>query len=179
MRMLRHAIGMLRRPAETFDQIKEERLRRSLLYLLVLVLPAAALLLILSLIVVPLFIAPQLGDQQHVALVGIGLMVVSVLAGVFVAVLLAGLVLHLFVRLLGGKQGLRRTIRAVVYASTPLVLLLWLPPAFVATPLWSAALVAVGLQRLQEITIVRAVIALVLPLLVLMGLAAAAGLVLW
>jgi hypothetical protein len=179
MRMLRRIAGMLRHAGATLDEIKGERLRSSLLYLLVLLLPVTGVLLVLSLIVVPVFIFPQLGDREYMGFVGIGLMVPLVLTGGFFVVLLAGLLLHPFVCLLGGRQGLRRTMQAAIYGSTPLVLSVWFPPAMAATPVWSSVLTGIGLRRLQELTTARAVTAIVLPLLLLFGLGLAAGLVFW
>ena len=122
MRILRRIAGIARDPVATFDDIKDERFRPALAYLLVLLVSQALVLAVAGLIVVSIFLAYQLGDSKHLGWVGIGALGPLVVLSGFVTVLLAGLILHPLVRLLGGKQGLRRTMQAVVYGSTPLLI---------------------------------------------------------
>ena len=72
-----------------------------------------------------------------------------------------------FVYLLGGRQGIAQTLKALAYSSTPVVLSLWFPPIVGVTFAWSLILTVIGLNQTQSISIPRATLAVLLPLVIL------------
>ncbi|WP_062399623.1 YIP1 family protein [Methanogenium cariaci] len=81
---------------------------------------------------------------------------------------IAGIIFHIFVYIAGGRKNFSTTIRAVIYAATPSLLFLWIPPliGLIAIP-WSLALVILAIRELHEISTSRAVIATILPIILI------------
>lgn len=104
-----------------------------------------------------------------------------------IAVYLVGLVgsfigagiLHIFISLLGGKQGFYNTYKAAIYASTPSLLLGWIPYVGVIIGIYSLYLLVKGVSILQKMTMKRAFVAAVLiPVVIAILIAAiSAGLI--
>ncbi|GAB7016424.1 YIP1 family protein [Methanogenium cariaci] len=80
---------------------------------------------------------------------------------------IAGIIFHIFVYIAGGRKNFSTTIRAVIYAATPSLLFLWIPLiGLIAIP-WSLALVILAIRELHEISTSRAVIATILPIILI------------
>ncbi len=166
-RMLKRVGDIIGHPARTFAEVGPERLQQSALYLLALLLADALLLMAGSAVVWPLLIAPYFGDQQAVGWLGVALVAPLVVAMGLGSLALGGLILHPFVLLAGGRQGVAQTLKAVFYAATPALLSLWLPPLLLVGIVWTVVLAAVGLRHLQGVSAARAALAVVLPLALL------------
>ena len=94
------------------------------------------------------------------------------LLGVFVE----GLIMHAFVLLMGGEKGARQTIKTTMYASTPFLLLGWIPFVSIIAYIWSFVLLIIGLKENHEMELGNAIIVVFIPVvlgIVLIGLGSA------
>jgi hypothetical protein len=88
------------------------------------------------------------------------LLFVFMLFGIF----LSGLYYHVFVILFGGLKGLTQTVKTVMYASTPALLLGWIPFVSIIGSVWTVILIIIGVRENQEMTTGRAVLVVIVPL---------------
>jgi hypothetical protein len=79
---------------------------------------------------------------------------------------LAG-VTHIIAILLGGKKDFSLTYKAVAYASTPSLLLGWIPFIGILANLYSLFLVIIGISKLHQVTLVRAFVIVIMPVIIL------------
>jgi hypothetical protein len=79
---------------------------------------------------------------------------------------LAG-VTHIIAILLGGKKDFSLTYKAVAYASTPSLLLGWIPFIGILANLYSLFLVIIGISKLHKVTLLRAFIIAISPAIIL------------
>jgi len=86
--------------------------------------------------------------------------------------LVFGLWVHLWVYILGGRKGITRTINAVYYGNTPYLLLGWIPFVGIVGIIWSAVLWIVGIREMQEISTGKAVAAVIVPVAIIIIIAA-------
>jgi hypothetical protein len=94
------------------------------------------------------------------------------LLGVFVE----GLIMHAFVLLMGGEKGAKQTIKTTMYASTPFLLLGWIPYVSIIAYIWSFVLLIIGLKENHEMELGNAIIVVFIPVvlgIVLIGLGSA------
>jgi len=94
------------------------------------------------------------------------------LLGVFVE----GLIMHAFVLLMGGEKGAKQTIKTTMYASTPFLLLGWIPFVSIIAYIWSFVLLIIGLKENHEMELGNAIIVVFIPVvlgIVLIGLGSA------
>ena len=177
--MVRELFGRVGRvighPAGAFAEVRQERLPRSGLYLLLLLLADSLVLVSGGLLLRPLLIAPYAGEHQVLGWLAIALIVPTVIGLGLATVALGGLLLHPFALLLGGRQGLAQTLKVAIYAGTPAILTLWFPPVLPITAIWALVLAVIGLRQLQGISSVRAALAIALPVIVVGGLAVLVG----
>lgn len=88
-------------------------------------------------------------------------------------VFIVGAWLHLWVYLLGGKKGYMQTMKAVMYGSTPYMLIGWIPiiGGFIGG-LWSLVVEILGIRELHGISTGRVIaaylIAVIIPIIVIM-----------
>lgn len=94
----------------------------------------------------------------------IGVYVLS-LVGSFVG---AG-ILHLFVKIFGGKNDYSATYKASVYSSTPTLLLGWVPWLNAAVSFYSWYLSIKGLSILHEVSTGRAFLITLVPVIIILG----------
>jgi hypothetical protein len=88
------------------------------------------------------------------------------------AIIMGGVFLHIFVFIEGGKKGSNQTLKALVYSSTPSLLFGWIPIIGVIAGMWSLVLNIIGIRELQEISTERAVLAVIVPFILLLLLVA-------
>ena len=81
------------------------------------------------------------------------------------AVFFKGFVLHVFVILLGGEEGIARTVQAVMYAVTPFFLLGWTPYLSIIGFFWAIILCILGIQVMQDIPLWKASAVIIIPLI--------------
>lgn len=92
--------------------------------------------------------------------------------------LISGALYHIGVYILGGRKGIAQTIKATMYGSIPglllMILLGWIPSGtfsifsendiFIFAPIWSLGVEIIGLRRLQDLTIGKAIAAVILSI---------------
>jgi hypothetical protein len=91
---------------------------------------------------------------------------VSVYFGQLIGGTVWGLIFHVFAYLLGARQGLHQTLKAVYYAGTPHYILGWIPFVNIVTAVWTIVLQIIGLKTLQKMSTGMAVLAFVIPLII-------------
>jgi hypothetical protein len=93
---------------------------------------------------------------------------VAVVVVWFIMTLIWGLWLHLWVYVVGGRKGVWNTEKAVIYGSTPYLLIGWIPLIGpVIGGLWTIVLEIIGVRELQELSTAKAILALIIPVLVI------------
>ncbi len=163
--------GFLFNPVETFQQTKGDEQQEIFTYFVVLLLINSVLSAIIAAIGMDSMLAGALPGAESI----FGIFLAS-LIGSFIFTLIFAAWLHLWVYILGGRNGIMQTIKAVVYGSTPELLLGWIPFIGFIFSIWSLVLGILGIRELQELSTAKAVIvfviAVVIPLIVLVLLAA-------
>jgi hypothetical protein len=92
--------------------------------------------------------------------------------GMLFSVFLGGLFLHVFVLLVGGEKGVVQTIKTNMYAATPFLLLGWIPYVSIIGVIWSFVLLILGLEQTQELSIGKALMVVLIPVILAIILAA-------
>jgi len=154
MKILEKAKGFLLHPNEAFSKEKNTNFEESLKY-------TALLLIVISALsgITVMFADITFG------LITIPLKYVFLLIGT----LLGGLILHVFAYIFGARNGLVQTLKAALYAGTPFYLFGWIPLPYIlfAFTIWAAVLEVIGLKALQSMSTGRAILAVVLPGIIL------------
>jgi len=155
--------GFLLSPTETFRKVREAGTGEALMYLAVLTVIFSVLAGIVAATGIGNVTGSEMGSVAGVAggIVAIPFVFVAVLIGTIIG----GVILHIFVYLVGGRQGIGQTIKAVIYAQTPNLLLGWIPFLGVITGIWTLVLEILGIRELQKLTTGRAVLAVLLPVI--------------
>ncbi|MBI2676265.1 MAG: YIP1 family protein [Candidatus Aenigmarchaeota archaeon] len=162
MTLLEKAGTVLKDPKGFFDAIKrEDGVKNAFIFI-------AAASLVPTVISI---LAAALGLSQAAnAIESLGFLSIYLLIPVFyvLSVLLyfvqAG-ILHIFVFMAGGKKGYHSTYKALAYGNLPSTLVSWIPLIGFIGTLWSLYLVILGISKLHEITMLRALIAVIVPAL--------------
>lgn len=96
---------------------------------------------------------------------------IGILIMVSVLMLIFSFWTHLWVYLLGGRKGFFQTLHALLYSTTPGLLLGWIPLVGMFASLWSLVLMFFGIRELQELddgrTIGVILLAVFLPMVIL------------
>ncbi len=160
--------GILTEPVKTFDTLKGETLGESIKYYAVIAAISAALNALLFAFTFGTMFG-QLGMMIGAGAGAAGAIVFFVVLFIFgiIGTFIGGAIFHIFVYLAGGRKGLNQTIKAVIYGSTPGLLLGWIPLIGVLAGIWSLVLEVLGIRQLHEMTTERAVLAVVIMLVVL------------
>ena len=178
--------GFLRRPITTFRAVKEDTLSGALKYALICLVIFGAL----TGIVLVLWGTGQLSGSDSVWLSGEPLLLIPIIIGLSIVggmllIFIGGAWTHLWVYLLGRRQGCRyrQTLKTLIYGATPIYLVGWVPflaeragsPLGVLVSIWALVLIIIGLRELHGITTGRAVgvsiLAIVIPTFVILLLA--------
>jgi hypothetical protein len=91
------------------------------------------------------------------------LLFLVMLFGIF----LSGFMYHAFVLLFGGEKGVVTTVKTVMYANTPYLILGWIPYIAVIGAIWSFVLFVIGIKETQERTLGNAFLIIIIPLLLI------------
>lgn len=165
--------GFLLEPSKTFDAIKGENLNEAIKYYAVIAAIYSAIFAILLAFVGTLF-GSMMGGRNLGMLMGAGagagaaiiffvLFMILAIIGAFIS----GAILHIFVYIVGGRKGISQTIKAVMYGSTPGLLLGWIPIIGFIAGIWSLVLEILGIRQLQELTTGRAILAVLIPIIII------------
>ena len=99
-----------------------------------------------------------------------------VFLALFMGIFILGLKTHVFVLLMGGEKGVVQTVKTTMYASTPALLLGWIPFVGVIGCIWSLALLVIGIKENHEMEMGNAVLVVFIPIMlwiILIGLGSA------
>jgi hypothetical protein len=167
--------GFLLSPVETFRQSKADEPQAVFTYFAILLLLNAILSAIIS--VAGFDRMASFGRMMGTAATPHPVIVFfGILIGGFILTLVFAAWLHLWVYILGGRKGIMQTVNTVLYASTPRLLLGWIPLISAIFVLWTIVLGVLGIRELQELSpgkaIAAVVIAIIIPLILVIIIAA-------
>ena len=77
---------------------------------------------------------------------------------------------HLFVYIFGGRKGIKRSVQTFLYGATPTIAVSWIPIVPLLASFYSVYVTVIGLKKLQGMSTVRAVLAYIIPFLILVTL---------
>ena len=171
--IIEKAKGFLLDPAGTFQTSKPDEPGVALPYFTLLLLVHAVISALLAGVMVGRGPVPGLmnAGNFNAASVFFGILAIGLIGAV-----VFGAWLHLWVYILGGRRGIWQTLKAVMYGDTPYLLFGWVPFIGFFFMLWSLLLGIIGIRELQEISSLKAIVAVALavmiPLVLLLILAA-------
>jgi hypothetical protein len=167
-------------PSEFFEEIKTEKgISKAFKYLALLSL-VNLVIGIVSFTFSITFIYPLGNLSKFLPLVdtlGIVIPVVIYIDSLILSFVVSGFT-HLFVKLFKGKGDYSDTYKALIYASTPSLLFGWVPYAGIIFGLYSFYLSLKGISKLHEVSMIRAFIMLIAPIVVIILAIIAIGVVL-
>ena len=100
--------------------------------------------------------------------------IISTYIGFVIGMLIGGIILHIFAWIFGARKGLEQTLKTVCFASTPAMLLSWIPVIGGIISLYGLVLGVIGLKSFHGLTTERAVLAILAPLIIIAVIAAIA-----
>jgi hypothetical protein len=158
--------GFLLSPSGTFDTSKEDTLGDAFKYFVIILAIYAVLVAIIAAVAFALiggmfgmFGVPRMPFRAVAVLIG-------ALVGGIIGVFIFGLWLHLWVYLVGGRNGLEQTIKAVMYGATPGLLLGWIPIFNVIAWIWALIVSIIGVRQLHGLSTGKAVLAVIIALII-------------
>ena len=163
--------GFLFSPSETFDNSKDDTIGDAFKYFVVILTIFAVIISILLGVAFSLF-AAMLG-MLGVPMMTLGAATGPLFAVVFfiltlvsgiIGVFIGGLWLHIWVCLLGGREGVEQTIKALMYGVTPGYLLGWIPIVGIIGGIWSLIVEIIGIRQLHELSTGKAVLAVIIAI---------------
>lgn len=164
--------GMIIAPVQTLHQQEESTVQDTLLYYLEIILAFTLLSTIVTALLKSVGLTTAVDLQAPASLL---IYPVMLFVGMIIALVIMVLVFHVCARVMGGDGALEDTLRAVALSSTPVAVIGWIPfvGSFIAD-LWALVLMVVGIREYHHLSTARAAIAVLLPVIVLIILAALA-----
>jgi len=165
--------GFLLEPSNSLHNSREDSLIGVLKYYLILVLISSVLEALIRIFFGELIVS-MMGQYAMISggtgmkdiIIDSTYYIIYAIPGIFII----GAFLHFGVYIAGGKKGLNQTIKALVYTSTPSLLLGWIPIINIIAGMWSLVLNIIGIREFHEISTERAILAVLLPLALLIPL---------
>ena len=169
------AKGFLMQPTETFQKYKGEELGPALTYYVILVVIFALLTGILALA----GISGMYGGFGGLGagIVGIIVMIIVLIIVMVIFAFIDAIFYHLGAKVVGGQKPYNETLKALLYASTPALLLGWIPFVQFIGAIWSLVLLVIGIREMQEISTGRAIVAIIVGMIIVVIIAMIIGLV--
>ncbi|MBQ4415919.1 MAG: YIP1 family protein, partial [Methanomicrobium sp.] len=152
---------LLLNPVDTLKKLRDEKLDQAFIFFILMI----AVFTVLSTIVTGLMGVP---GSLVFSLCGYAL---GAFIGSIIGLLITSVILHIFVYILGGRNGIEQTVKAVIYSFVPVALLGWIPLVGIIGLIWSFVLEILAIRELQDMSTARAAIAVILPLVILIVLA--------
>lgn len=163
--------GFLVSPVSTFQKVKDEDIGEMLKYYIVLVVIFSILwaIIIAAFATVATMFMPIRIPFLGAAVGGFAAAVtfIMMLIGLIVGLFIAAAIVHIFVYLLGGRKGYTQTVKALGYGMTPSLLLGWIPFIGIIFAIWALIVEILGVRELQEMSTGRAVLAVILPAIII------------
>ncbi|HEY9246083.1 MAG TPA: Yip1 family protein [Candidatus Methanoperedens sp.] len=163
--------GFLLKPSKTFDASYGDTLDEALTYFMILTVISSALSTLS-------FIFTRRGNTGTIFGIVIGegalsIFMASLIIGIIKAFII-GLILHISVYIMGGRQGITQTMKAYMYGSSPNLLFGWIPILLlgrihivtIISAIWSIILFILGINRLHGITVGKAILAILMAAIV-------------
>ncbi|MFY9749707.1 MAG: Yip1 family protein [Methanoregula sp.] len=98
--------------------------------------------------------------------------IISIFIAGTVFTLLFSVWVHLWVWILGGRNGLAQTVKAIVYGMTPFFVYGWIPWIGFFFSIWSLVLDVHGIRELGSLSTRKAALAIIIPVVILLIVAA-------
>lgn len=163
--------GFLFSPSATFDASKGDTLGDAFKYFVVILVIYAILIAIIASAAMSLFAGMfggfglmPFGATMGLA-AGVFFFIAALIVGI-IAIFISGLWLHIWVYLMGGRNGVEKTIIAVLYGETPHLLLGWIPILNFIALIWTLIVNIIGVRQLHGLTTGKAVLAVILALII-------------
>lgn len=163
--------GFLFSPSDTFDASKGDTMGDAFIYFVVLLAIFAVILALL--IAVAFSMIAGMIDLSGVPMMPLGaamgplfavIFFVLLLVGGIITVFIDGLWLHLWVYLVGGREGVEQTIKAVMYGATPSLILGWIPIVGIIAVIWAFIVEIIGIRQLHGLSTGKVVLAVILAI---------------
>ena len=169
--LFERARGLIANPVETFVASKEDPGKTVVAYFGILLLFLAVMSALMNaLLFSALSSSGFFGTMNPFASKFMAVMPVIVFLEIlifgFVFSGLFGLWVHLWVWILGGRNGAGQTLKAFLYGLTPALIFGWIPVAGILFAVWSFILDILGLRELAGLSPARAALAMVIAVLI-------------
>ena len=164
--------GIIRDPVGTFQGSRDDTEKTVIVYFGVLLL----FLAIISAIVAAIMLTalnmfgifgrtmPVFGTTFMTLMPVISFFEILIVGAVFT--LIAGLWIHLWVWILGGRNGIFQTMKAFIYGVTPSLVFGWIPLASILFAIWSFILCIIGIRELAGLSTGKAALAMIIAALI-------------
>lgn len=168
--------GFLMQPVESFRKARKTSIGDAIKYFLLLLIVNAILTVIVDLVLASAVLSVINQAMGHMGMGELFLMgTIGVVVGAIILVILSLILLfvvagwlHLFVYLLGGRKGYVETVKAMIFGSTPYMVIGWIPViGLFVGGIWSLILEILGIRELHAISTGRALGAVILAMLIL------------
>jgi hypothetical protein len=151
-------------PAAAFRNAQSDELGEALKYF--------AIILAINSVLSGLMVMIGLGASTGIPGMGVGVAggiaaIIGNFIGGIIGLFVCGLIVHIFVALIIGGNGIWQTINAMIYGATPAMLFSWIPFIGILAALWSLVLYIIGIRELHDTTTGKAAIAVLLPVIIL------------
>ncbi|MGB8310133.1 MAG: Yip1 family protein [Methanoregula sp.] len=155
-------MDFLTHPLEAFKKSREDDMRSVIRFYFAFLLANAVLTALASLTGVGIFGLIRRSLYIHNPVIIFFLVILSGIIGIP----LLGAWLHLWVYIAGGRKGFTFTLKAVMYGSTPVLLLSWIPFIGIIFYLWGVILTIFGIHEVHEIDGDQAAFAVIVPIVI-------------
>ncbi|QSZ67008.1 hypothetical protein RJ40_05620 [Methanofollis aquaemaris] len=155
--------GFLLNPVETFRTAHGDDLGEALKYFVAILAVNAVLIGLMTM--AGFGALPGMGAGGGIV-AGISAIIGGIIGGI-IGLFVVGLIIHIFVALIIGGNGLGETIKALAYAATPGMLLGWIPILGFLAYLWTVALAVIGIREIHDTTTGKAAVAVFMPVIIL------------
>jgi len=160
--------GMITSPGETIRKSSSGTPGDSIIYFLFVVIIYSVLSAVIALLIGPVSPMPLSPGGDIAA--AIGFIVALVIFGT-ITLLIAGAIIHICAKIVGGKGDYTATVRAFALAETPSAAIGWIPFIGLLAGIWGFILMVMGIRDYHGISTIRALIAVLLPVFILVILA--------
>lgn len=160
--------GMITSPGETIRKSRSGTLTDSIIYFLIVIFIYSVLATIIEQFVGPVLPIPFSPGADLVMI--ISFIIALVILGT-ITLLIAGAIIHICAKIVGGKGDYTATVRAFALAETPSAAIGWIPFIGLLAGIWGFILMVLGIREYHGISTIRAVIAVLLPAIVIIILA--------
>ncbi len=160
---------VLTSPTKFYNSVKSEKgFKSPILYLLVMSLLSIVLSTAFTLAFPPSLLGVTVPVSLEASIIGIP---IAFVIGIIATFLIVG-IFHVFVYLLGGKNGFLQTFKSNVYGSTPSYIFGWIPYVNLVVGIYSLFyLIPKGISMQHNMSMGRAVLAILLPVIIVLVLA--------